>query len=109
MGAALRRDVVDSLEQIDVAPLRRESRGTKVCNAGDSNCRSDFVVYRSIKAAVSKLKARLIKCAVAYCRDVTDLDCLICVAQPGTAADCIQSTDRARIDRVDVVKTVTSR
>src|SRR6185295_3492534 len=61
MRAALRRDVVDSFEYIDIASLRRECRNTQVCDSGDVDCRSDSVVDRRIETAVCVLKTRLVQ------------------------------------------------
>ena len=109
MIAALRRDVVDSFEEIDVARERRERRGAKVRDACDIDCRPDFIVDRRIQTAVRVLKARFVQRAAAESGDIADYDRLIGVTQTGAAADGVQSADVARIDGVDVIETVATR
>ena len=73
MIPALRRDVVDCFEQIDVAPERRERRGAEIRNARDVYGWSDFVVDRRVQAAVGVLNTRLVQRARAERGDVADL------------------------------------
>src|SRR5690349_12377440 len=107
MIVALRRVVVDSIEEIDVARERRERRGTEARDTGNVDCWADDVVDRRVETAVCELNPRFVDRAAAEHRDVADLHRLIRVAQTRAAADGVQSADVARVHGFDVIEAVT--
>src|ERR1044072_2679123 len=106
MIAELSRDVVDCLEQIDVARERRKRRRAEVRHARDVDGWTNSVVDRRIEPAVRELKTRFVECATAKRGDVADLRRLICITQSRTTADRVQSADVARVRGFYVIETV---
>src|SRR5678815_1860188 len=107
MISALRRDVINGFDEVNVARERRNRRGAEVRNAGDVHCRSYFIVDRRIETTVRVLEPRLVQRATAERRNVADDGSLIGIFQTGTATHRIQPADGPRVDGFDVVKTVT--
>ncbi len=107
MISALRRDVINDFEEVDITRERRNRRGAKVRNAGDVHGRSDFIVDRRIETAVRVLEPRLVQGATAERRYVADDGSLIGIFQTSTATHRIKPADGPRVNGFDVVKTVT--
>ena len=72
MLTRLCRDVINRVEEVDVARKRRHSRCAKGRDAGDVDCWSDFIVNRRIETTVCVLEPRLVQRATAERRNVTD-------------------------------------
>src|ERR1043166_5884455 len=71
MIAELSRDVVDCLEQIDVARERRKRRRAEVRHTRDVDGGTNSVVDRRIEPAVRELKTRFVESATAERGDVS--------------------------------------
>src|ERR1044072_4927159 len=97
MIAELSGDVVDCLEQIDVARERRKRRRAEGRQPRDVDGGTNSVVDRRIEPAVRELKTRFVESATAERGDVADLRCLICITQSRTTADRVQSADAVRV------------
>ena len=107
--AALGRDVVRKFVEINVARKRRKSRSAEARNACDVDRRADLIVYRRFEPAARILKARFVQRPRGKRCHVIDGNRLIAVINIGSATDRVQPSDRARVDRGNVVDAVARR